>query len=198
VTNLALTGWGCYNQGAFLAASLASQLKLSHFVIEGDSLIVISALLFPAIISDWHIEHLIHDTLALLSPTSMWKAKKINRSANFCAHHVATWAAARVYSSCIPTFPPFPSPSSFGSGIGPLDVFFPPLKGCKVLLCLMQCLLPKKKKNQPYTNKTSNSSRTYTYTTINYTPSKFDRNNGVFLEPKQHMYPFCGETVVQI
>jgi hypothetical protein len=113
-------------QGALLAASLASQMQLSHFVLEGDSQTVISALLFPAIIHDWHIEHLITATLALLSPTSMWDAKKINRSANFCAHHVATWAAARVYSGCIPTFPPLSSPFSFCSGLAPPDVFFPP------------------------------------------------------------------------
>jgi hypothetical protein len=113
-------------QGALLAASLASQMQLSHFVIEGDSQTVISALLFPAIIHDWHIEHLITDTLALLSPTSMWDAKKINRSANFCAHHVATWAAARVYSGCIPTFPPLSSPFSYCSGLAPPDVCFPP------------------------------------------------------------------------
>ena len=130
------------DQGALLAASLASQLKLSHFVIEGDSLIVISALLFLAIISDWHIEHLILDTLALLSPTSKWAAKKTNRSANFCAHHVATWAAARVYSGCIPSFPPFPL--LFVVALVHL-MFFSPLKGCKFLLCLMQCLLQKKK-----------------------------------------------------
>jgi hypothetical protein len=112
-------------QGALLAATLASQLQLSHFVIEGDSQIVISALLYPAIISDWHIEHLIHDTLALLSPTSKWEAKKINRSANFCAHHVATWVVAKVYLGCIPTFPPISFPSSFCSGLESPDVFFP-------------------------------------------------------------------------
>jgi hypothetical protein len=112
-------------QGALLAASLASQMQLSQFVIEGDSQTVISALLFPAITHDWHIEHLITDTLALLSPT-MWDAKKINRSANFCAHHVATWAAARVYSGCIPTFPPLSSPFSYCSGLAPPDVCFPP------------------------------------------------------------------------
>jgi hypothetical protein len=112
-------------QGALLAASLATSLHLSQFVIEGDSLTVISALQFPAIITDWHIEQLIIDTLTLLPPSSKWKAKKINRSANFCAHHVATWAAARVYSGCISTFPPPSSPSSVCSGLGPPDVFFP-------------------------------------------------------------------------
>jgi hypothetical protein len=89
-----------------MAASLAVSLNLSNFVIEGDSLIVISALQFPAITSDWQIEKLTLDTLALLPPSSKWEAKKIHRSANLCAHHVASWAAARVYSNCIPIFSP--------------------------------------------------------------------------------------------
>jgi hypothetical protein len=57
-------------QGALLATSLAVSLILSNFVIEGDFLIVISALQFPAIISDWQIEKLTLDTLALLPPSS--------------------------------------------------------------------------------------------------------------------------------
>jgi hypothetical protein len=93
-------------QGALLATSLAASLHLSNFIIEGDSLIVITALQFPALTFDWHIEKLILDTIALLPPSSKWEAKKINRSTNFCAHHVAYWAAARVLSGCIPISPP--------------------------------------------------------------------------------------------
>ena len=63
-------------QGAFLAASLASSLHLSQFVIKGDSLIVISALQFLAIITDWHIEQIIKDIIALLPPFSKWETKK--------------------------------------------------------------------------------------------------------------------------
>jgi hypothetical protein len=59
-------------QGALLAASLAVSLNLSNFIIEGDSLIVISTLQFPAIISDWQIEKLTIDTLTLLPPSSKW------------------------------------------------------------------------------------------------------------------------------
>jgi hypothetical protein len=95
---------------SLLATSLAASLHLTNFSIEWDSLIVISALQFPAIIQDWQIEKLILENLALLPPSSKWEAKKINRSANFCAHHVAYWAAARVLSCCIP-IPPPPPPS---------------------------------------------------------------------------------------
>ena len=92
-------------QGALLAASFAISLHLTDFSIEGDSVIVISALQFLAIIIDWQIEMLILDTLALLPPSSKWQAKKINRSANFYAHYVAFWAEARVLSDCIPIPP---------------------------------------------------------------------------------------------
>jgi hypothetical protein len=114
-------------QGALLAATLASTLQLQHVVIEGDSQTVISALHFPALSQDWHIDQLIVDTLSLLSSTPLWEAKKINRSANFCAHHVAFWAAARVSSGsgCIPLFPPLSSLTACG-GSEPPSVFFPP------------------------------------------------------------------------
>jgi hypothetical protein len=78
---------------------------MKNFTIEGDSLIVIFALQFSVIIQDWHIENVILDTLALLSPSSMREAKKINRSANSAPimWHIEprqefTWAA----------FPSFP------------------------------------------------------------------------------------------
>jgi hypothetical protein len=112
---------------AQLAASLATSLNLENFTIEGDSLIVITALQHPSITQDWLIEKVIKDTLVLLPPSSKWAAKKINRSANFCAHHVAYWAAARVYSGCIPTpSPSFPPPPSLCNGLAPPAVFFPP------------------------------------------------------------------------
>jgi hypothetical protein len=122
-------------QGALLAASLASQLQLSHFVIEGDSLIVISGLLFPAIISDWHIEHLIHDTLALLSPTSKWEAKKINRSANFYAHHVATCPRQEFTRAA---FLPSPlSPLHLLSAVALVHLmYFSPLEGLYMFSCV--------------------------------------------------------------
>jgi hypothetical protein len=131
-------------QRALLAASLVASLHLTNFSIEGDSLIVISALQFPIIITDWQIEKLIIDTLALLPPSSKWEAKKINRSANFCAYCVA----AIVLSGCISIPPPL-SPSTSCSGLEPSSVFFfSTLRGCKLLFGLMLCLLKKKKKVQ--------------------------------------------------
>jgi hypothetical protein len=111
---------------AQLAASLAISLKLENFTIKGDSLIVITALQHPSITQDWLIEKVIKDTLVLLRPSPTWVAKKINRSANFCTHHVAYWAAARVHSGCIPTLSSSSLPPSFCSGLAPPSVFFPP------------------------------------------------------------------------
>jgi hypothetical protein len=92
---------------AQLATSLAADLKLTKFSLEGDSQIVINALTTPSITVDWHIESVIANALSLISSSSLWEAKKIYKSANFCAHHVVYWVAARVFSGCIPTyFPP--------------------------------------------------------------------------------------------
>ena len=99
---------------AWLVASMVASLQLKFFSLEGDSKIVIVALTFPSITIDWHIDSVIANTLALLPTVSLWEAKKIHKSANFCTHHMAFWAVARVFSTCIPTyFPPSPLPLSF-------------------------------------------------------------------------------------
>jgi hypothetical protein len=91
---------------ALLAASLAVSLQLKKIIIEGDSQTVITALQHPTITQDWSIDSIISDSLSILSTSSNWEARKINRSANFYAHHVAHWAAARDFSGCIPTYFP--------------------------------------------------------------------------------------------
>jgi hypothetical protein len=48
---------------AFLAASLAASLKLNSFSIEGDSLIVISALQAPSPVHNWQIQRVIANSL---------------------------------------------------------------------------------------------------------------------------------------
>ena len=94
---------------ALLAASLAASLKLNSFSIEGDSLIVILALQAPFPVHNWQIERVIANSINIIPASCSWEARKINRSANFCAHHVAYWAATRVHSGYIPIFfSPFP------------------------------------------------------------------------------------------
>ena len=49
---------------AKLASVLAYSLHLDKFILEGDSALVVLALQNQALSVDWHIEHIIHDTLA--------------------------------------------------------------------------------------------------------------------------------------
>jgi hypothetical protein len=125
---------------ALLAASLAVSLQLKKFIIEGDSQTVITALQHPTITQDWSIDSIISDSLSILSTSSNWEARKINRSANFYAHHVAYWAAARDFSGCIPTyFPPSLSIPICSGKDPPFLVLCPPLV-CNFLLLLVLSL----------------------------------------------------------
>jgi hypothetical protein len=102
-------------QATLLACSLAVSLHLEKFVIEGDSSIVILALQNPSLGMDWHLEHVICNILSLIPASSIWKARKANKSANFCTHYMVYRAVARVLSSCIPSPPPPPPPPPFRS-----------------------------------------------------------------------------------
>ena len=93
-------------QIAKLAGVLANSLHLEKFILEGDSTVVVLALQNPALSVDLHIKHIIHDTLGSFQVSSLKEARKINRSANFCAHYVAYKAVARVIPGCIPFFSP--------------------------------------------------------------------------------------------
>ena len=95
---------------AQLIASLAASLNFKKFSLEGDSSVVITTLQNPSISLDWHIESVIVNTLFLLPASPLWEAKKIYKSVNFCAHHVAYWAATRVFSGYILTYSLPPPP----------------------------------------------------------------------------------------
>ena len=74
---------------AKLAGALAISLHLHKFILEGDSALVVLALQILALSVDWHIENIIHDTLASFQVSFFWEARKINRSTNLCACYVA-------------------------------------------------------------------------------------------------------------
>jgi hypothetical protein len=86
-----------------LAISLASSLHLNRFILEGDSQVVTLTLQHPSIVQDWRITDIITNTLDSIPADASWSVRKVNRSANFGAHYVAHWAAARFSSSSIPT-----------------------------------------------------------------------------------------------
>jgi hypothetical protein len=97
------------NYGEALAArlivSLALSLNLGHFILEGDSHVVISALQHPHIPQYWSISLVIWETIDDILALISWNAIKVNREVNFCVHHEARWAAARNFSGHIPTYP---------------------------------------------------------------------------------------------
>jgi hypothetical protein len=104
---------------AQLASDLASFMKLDQVIIEGDSSVVISSLQNPSCVLDWHIDLIIKDTISSFPASSLWEARKINRSANFCAHYAAYRAAARVLPGCIPSLVSPPSSIPICSGKDP-------------------------------------------------------------------------------
>ena len=73
---------------ALLGVSLASQLNIDRFILEGDSGVVVSALQLPQISKDWHISNSISDILGFIPLASSWEVKKVNRSVNFYGHYV--------------------------------------------------------------------------------------------------------------
>jgi hypothetical protein len=101
---------------ALLVFRLAISLQLSSFILESDSLTVTLVLQKPEHTLDWRIAPIISEALSMIPPSSIWLTSHVNRSTNFCAHHVANWAATRRHSGCISTlsFLSGPSPTCFG------------------------------------------------------------------------------------
>jgi hypothetical protein len=89
-------------RAAQLACYVATALSYNHFILEGDSEVVIHALNNPNSARDWRISSIILDCLDSIPDASIWEAKKIKRSSNFCAHSIARWAAASSHSGSIP------------------------------------------------------------------------------------------------
>ena len=89
---------------AQLATSVTHSLSLTRFILKGDSLVVIQALNSSSSVQDWRISPVIMSSLNNIHSDSLWEARKINRSANFCAHSVARWVVAL---AAFP-FPPLP------------------------------------------------------------------------------------------
>jgi hypothetical protein len=101
-----------------------TSLHLSDFVqtqneakilIEGNSLTITLALQNPTIAQDWRIASIISHIRSIIPTTTSWSASHVNRSANFCTQHVASWAATRLHFGCIPISSPLvgPSPTCF-------------------------------------------------------------------------------------
>jgi hypothetical protein len=86
---------------AQLAISLANSLHIDRFIIKDDSKVVVQALQNPNNVQDWRISSFILDSLDSIPSDSFWEGREISRSANFCVHLVARWAAAESHSDSI-------------------------------------------------------------------------------------------------
>jgi hypothetical protein len=100
-------------QAALLAAVLARSLNLNKFSIEGHAPTVIYSIQQPSLMVDKHLISIISSIVSLMPLASLWYARNVTRSENFCSLFMAKWAAARVTSGCIPTLftplsPPLP------------------------------------------------------------------------------------------
>jgi hypothetical protein len=93
------------NMGEALAAQLVillvRSLLLNQFILESDSVVVIQALNHSNSNFNWRISPIILESLDTIPSASSCKVRKINRSANFCVHSVAHWAAARSHFGSI-------------------------------------------------------------------------------------------------
>jgi len=76
---------------------------------------VILLLQHPQSPLDWRITSIIQDIIDSLLVSISWTARKVNRSANFCAHSVAHWAATRSFAGRIPIASPNFELRTFGS-----------------------------------------------------------------------------------
>jgi hypothetical protein len=110
---------------AHLAALLAYSMKLNNFISEGVSHEITDALMSPALNTNAPFYHVIQETITSFPPSSLWEAKYISRSQNFCALYVAYRAAARVLPGCIPSLNSPPSSIPICSGKDP-PLYSPP------------------------------------------------------------------------
>jgi hypothetical protein len=86
---------------ALLAVRLALSLRTTSFILKGDSLTIILALQNSTISQGWRIASTNSHIHSFIPPTTSWTASRVNRSVNFCTHHVVNWIATRLHSDCI-------------------------------------------------------------------------------------------------
>jgi hypothetical protein len=89
-------------RAAQMACLVAASLSYNHFILEGDSEVVIHALNNPNSVRDWRISSVILDSIDSIPVASVWEALKIKRSFNFCAHFITRWTAVRSHYDNIP------------------------------------------------------------------------------------------------
>ena len=142
-------------QAAFLAASLASSLKIVKFVLEGNSPLVISLLQQPSFDLDNLVTSLISRAFSLIPPPLFGRLGKSTKVQTFA---FITWHIGPRLESLLVAFPLFFPPFSPPLSIPLCSGKDPPLpsssKGgffvcsvcCSSLFSMKQCVTKKKKK----------------------------------------------------
>jgi hypothetical protein len=105
---------------ALLTSRMASSLTRDNFCLEGDALLVVSAINNPPLFSTWSFANCIADISTVLSSFPSWNASKVSRCANFRAHTLAKWAASHLVFGSIPIGSPIISSIRIRGGKDPL------------------------------------------------------------------------------
>ena len=87
---------------ALLTSRMAFSLTGDNFCLEGDAILVVSAINNPPLFSSWSFANCIADIKVVLSSFSSWNASKVSRCANFCAYALIKWAASHLVFRSIP------------------------------------------------------------------------------------------------
>jgi hypothetical protein len=104
---------------ALLTSRLAATFGCNLFSLEGDALLVVSAINNPSLFSSWIFANCILDINVVLASFQSWSALKVSRSANFRAHALAKWAASHHVFGSIPKGSPVLSSIRIRNGKDP-------------------------------------------------------------------------------
>jgi hypothetical protein len=104
---------------ALLTSHMAASLTSDKFCIEGDALLVVSAINNPPLFSSWCFANCITDISVVLSSFPSWNVSKVSRCANFRAHALAKWATSHLVFGSIPIGSPILSSIRIRGGKDP-------------------------------------------------------------------------------
>jgi hypothetical protein len=118
-----------FSKGAYWVQVHGPPIEL--ITAQNASLTTILAINSPHLSTEWASAHVFTNINLHLLSFSEWTALKVSRCANFCAHHIAKWAASNLVFGSISTHSPMFSSLRFRSGKDPKDtppfviLFFP-------------------------------------------------------------------------
>ena len=103
-------------QAALLASQIASSFEIYFLTLEGDAINIILAIQQPNFFLDWNFASVISNIRVNLLSLYSWKACKVFRNVNFCAHSLARWVASNLIFGSILNWSPILSFIQIRSG----------------------------------------------------------------------------------